>query len=84
MLLDEIEDKNGTRQSDYALAVIRGMCNWYAKRHENYTSPIIKGMQRRSTKEAARDRILNDYELRAVWKAASENSTHGAIVRVLL
>ena len=84
LLLDEIEDKNGTRQSDYALAVIRGMCNWYAKRHENYTSPIIKGMQRRSTKEAARDRILNDDELRAVWKAASENSTHGAIVRVLL
>jgi len=44
----------------------------------------VRGMQRRSPKEMARDRILNDDELRAVWKVASENGTHGAVVRLLL
>jgi integrase len=83
-LLDQIEDKHGTRQSDYTLAVIRGMCNWYAKRHENYSSPIVRGMMRRSPKETARDRILDDDEIRAVWKVAEANGTFGAIVRTLL
>jgi integrase len=83
-LLDQIEDKHGVRQADYALAVIRGMANWYAKRHENYASPIVKGMHRRSPKEAARSRILDDDEIRAVWKVAEANGTFGAVVRVLL
>jgi integrase len=82
--LDVVEDKHGTRQADYALAVIRGMANWYARRHENYMSPIVRGMQRRSPKEMARDRILNDDELRAVWQVASENGTHGAVIQLLL
>jgi integrase len=83
-LLDQIEDKHGVRQADYALAVIRGMANWYAKRHENYASPIVRGMQRRSPKEMARARILDDDEIRSVWKVASENGTHGAVLRMLL
>lgn len=83
-LLDQVEDKHGTRQADYALAVFRKMANWYAARHENYTSPVVKGMQRRSPKEAARSRILDDDEIRAVWKVAEANGTFGAIVRVLL
>jgi integrase len=83
-LLDKVDDKNGTRQADYVLQVFRGMANWYARRHENYTSPIVRGMMRRSMKETARDRVLDDDELRAVWKVASENGTHGGIVRLLL
>ncbi len=83
-LLDMVEDKHGTRQCDYALQVFRGMANWYARRHENYTSPIVRGMMRRTPKEMARSRILNDDELRGVWKLASENGTHGAAVRLLL
>jgi integrase len=83
-LLDQIEDKHGTRQADYALQTIRAIANWYARRHENYASPIVKGMARRSQKEMARKRILHDDEIRAVWKVAEANGTHGAIVRVLL
>jgi integrase len=82
--LDHIEDNHGVRQADYALAVISGLTNWYAKRHENYSTPIVRGMQRRSAKETARKRILNDDELRAVWKAAEGNGAFGAIVRLLL
>ena len=64
--------------------MLRGICNWYATRNDNYSSPIVKGMRRSNPKERARDRILNDDEIRAVWQAASENGTFGAFVRVLL
>jgi integrase len=66
-LMDQIEDKHGVRQADYALSVLTGMCNWYAKRDDEYLSPIIRGMRRRE--DDRRDRILNDDELRRVWKA---------------
>ena len=35
-LLDQIEKESGVRQSDYGLSIISGMCNWYAKRNEDY------------------------------------------------
>jgi integrase len=82
--LDQIEDKHGTRQADYALAVIRHICGWYAARHEGYDSPIVKGMRRTNPKESQRTRTLDDNELRAVWKQAEANGTFGAMVRLLL
>ncbi len=66
-LLDQIEDKHGARQADYALSIITGMTNWYAKRDDEYLSPIIRGMRRRE--DDRRDRILNDAELRRIWQA---------------
>jgi len=41
-LLDKVEDQSGARSSDYVLSIISGIANWYAKRHDDYTSPIIK------------------------------------------
>ena len=46
--------------------------------------PLCKGMRRANPKERARDRILDDDEIRAVWQAAEENGTFGAFVRVVL
>jgi integrase len=43
------------------------LCNWHAKRDEDYRSPIIKGMGRRGKTD--RDRTLSDRELRTLWKA---------------
>jgi integrase len=83
-LLDEIEDRNGPTAADYALRITRAICNWYAARHENYGSPIVRGMRRSNPKERARDRILSDDEIRAVWKRAAENGTFGGFVRMLL
>jgi hypothetical protein len=48
ILLDEIEDDHGARQADYVLAILSGICNWFAVRHDNYVPPIVKGMQRQS------------------------------------
>ena len=69
-LLDKIEDKHGVRQSDYALSILSGICGWYAKRDEEYASPIIRGLKRQ--KKNDRDRVLTDSEVRALW-----NETNG-------
>jgi integrase len=69
-LLDQIEDDNGLAQADATLAIVRRIANWHAARDDDFLSPFVRGMTRRKPKEHARKRILNDAELRAVWKAA--------------
>ena len=83
-MLDRIEDNNGARQADYALAIIRGIANWYAARHEDYFSPVVKGMRRTKPAERARKRVLDDDEIRALWKHAEGGGTFGGIVCLLL
>jgi integrase len=83
-LLDEVEDDHGARQADYVLAIVRGISNWYATRHDNYVPPIVKGMRRTSPKERARSRALDDGELRKIWRVAESNGTFGAFIRLLL
>jgi len=67
-LLDKIEDKHGVRQSDYALSILSGICGWYAKRDEDYASPISRGMKRQ--KKNDRDRVLTDSEIHTIWNEA--------------
>jgi integrase len=44
------------------------MCNWYAKRDEDYASRIIRDMKRQ--KHNARDRVLTENELHILWNEA--------------
>ena len=81
-LLDKVETKSGQRQANLTLAVFSSMANWYAAREDDYRSPVVRGMKRGDT--AGRDRILDDDELRAIWKQAEANGTFGAFVRVSL
>jgi integrase len=83
-VLDRIEDSNGPVSADFALAVFRMIANWFASRNEDYASPIVKGMRRTNAKARARSRILDDDEIREVWRAAEANGTFGAFVRVAL
>jgi integrase len=83
-LLDEVEDDHSARQADHVLAIIRGVMNWYATRHDEYIPPLVRGMRRTDPKQRARARILDDDELRAVWQAAEGNGTFGALIRMLL
>jgi integrase len=83
-LLDQIEDNNGGRQADYVLAIVRGIMNWFATRHDDYVPAIVKGMQRTSAKQRERDRILDDDEICEIWRAAEANGTYGALIRILL
>jgi integrase len=81
-LLDQVEDGHGPRQADYCLATVRAICNWYESRNDDYRSPVARGMKRVSAKAAARERILTDDEIRAVWNAAK--GPFGGIVKLLL
>jgi integrase len=83
-LLDRIANENGPVQADAVLAQISSICSWYQTWDDDYTSPIVKGMKRRKQAERARTRVLDDAELRAVWKAASACGVFGAFVQVLL
>jgi integrase len=84
-LLDNIEDANGAAGADTALAIIRRIMNWHAVRDDDFRSPIVKGMGRRKPSEHARSRILDDAELRSLWRAAdSMPGPFGHYVQFLL
>jgi integrase len=83
-LLDRVQDHHGTRAADYVLSIVRAIMNWYATRNDDYTPPIVRGMQRRSVKKQARERVLDDDELRAIWTAAESAGPFGAIVKLAL
>jgi integrase len=83
-LLDQIEDSSGPVAADAVLNTIGNISRWYATRHEGYASPVVKGMRRSNPKERARDRILSDEELRAVWKQAEANGAFGTFIRLSL
>lgn len=83
-LLDKVQDANGPRQADYTLAIIRSIMNWHASRTDEYIPPIARGMRRTDPKTRKRKRILNDDEIRVVWKVAEGKGTFGALVRFAL
>lgn len=83
-LLDDVEDDHGARQADYCLAIVSGIMNWFATRHDDYVPPLVRGMRRTNPKERARSRKLSDEEIRAAWKVAEANGTYGALIRLLL
>ena len=83
-LLDTVQDAKGPRQADAVLAIVRGIMNWYAARSDDYISPITRGMRRTDPKDRQRARILEDDELRVVWKVAKANGTFGALMQLAL
>nr|WP_285840223.1 integrase arm-type DNA-binding domain-containing protein [Sphingopyxis alaskensis] len=83
-LLDDVQDKSGTRQADAVLAQLSSLSNWYASRVDDYVSPIVRGMKRSGRTVTARKRILNDRELRLLWKVTDGFGTFGDFVRFAL
>ena len=86
-LLDRITEKHGVGQADAVLTTIRSLMVWHQARDENYTSPIVKGMKldKRSVEERTRDRILDDDEIRGLWKALDQvDPTFAGIVKLAL
>lgn len=82
VLLDEISAKHSPSVADGVLATVSKLFNWFAIRHDNYRSPLVRGMSR--AKSQARERILTDDEVRAVWAACDDTPIFGDLIRVLL
>ncbi|MEQ9491742.1 MAG: integrase arm-type DNA-binding domain-containing protein [Alphaproteobacteria bacterium] len=72
-LLDKLQDKGFRAQVNRVQSAISGALNWGVDAGYIEVNPIL-GLRRRF-KEAPRDRVLNDAELRSVWLAATERTT---------
>jgi integrase len=84
-LLDRIEAERGPAMADAILSGMSKVFGWWVLRSDDFASPLAPGMRRTSTKERARSRILDDDELRKVWRTASETEgAFAAFVQFLL
>lgn len=76
-------DNNGAVQADRVLATLNKMFDWYRQYDEHHVNPIIPEMKRSgSIAGRARDRILSDDEIRAIWAACGEIGTYDAMVQI--
>ncbi len=83
MLLDDIVDRGAPIAANRVLAILRKFCRWAVSREIISHSPC-DGVMARSA-EAPRDMVLDDPELRLIWKAADMLGwPFGPIVRLLL
>jgi integrase len=83
-LLDKIEDNSGARSADLALSYLGRVFNWFAKRDDDFRSPLVRGMGRYDNAANARSRVLTDDELRTMWKASEAAGYFGPLMRFLL
>jgi integrase len=67
-MLDSIVERGSPVQANRALAALRTMCRWAVERGLIDANPCT-GIRAPSV-ETARDRVLSDDELKAVWQAA--------------
>lgn len=81
-LLDDIAANNGKAQADQVLKIFSAIASWWARREDDYRSPIVRGMRRGEATK--RDRILTDDEIRAVWRATDRHGTAGGFVQFAL
>jgi integrase len=84
-LLDHIEDERGPVAADKALAFLSRLFSWHAARSDDFRSPLVRGMARTKPRDRARERILSDDEIRAIWKAAEkQRGPFASLVQFLL
>jgi integrase len=82
-LLDHLVDGGAPVGANRVLAAIRKLFNWAAGRSMLPANPCER--IQRPTDEVSRDRVLNDDELRLVWRAAGERGwPFGPIVQLLI
>jgi integrase len=79
-----MDGMTSVRQADLVLSYLRSMMTYYAKRNDDYVSPLIKGMGRYNVRDHRRERILSDDEIRALWKITGDLGFYGALCQVLL
>jgi integrase len=80
-LQDNVQDEHGTRTSDKVLSLVGTIFAFHQKRTSSFTSPIVTGMKRYSSKENARKRILTDDEIRSLWR---QQGTYADLLKLCL
>jgi integrase len=81
-LLDDLEDDRGPRAAGLAFAYLSKVMNWHASRDDDFRSPLVRGMARGQSK--ARERVLSDDEIRALWLGTASGDVFDRYLRFLL
>jgi integrase len=82
-LIDDVRAHSGRVAANRHLAALKVFFNWCVERDILPSSPAAH--IRRPTKEEARDRVLEDFELRVIWAATGEvQPVYGDLVRALM
>jgi integrase len=82
-LLDGMVDQGNPVSANRTLAALRKMFNWSESRYGLAGNPCNK--VETPGEETARDRVLSDDELAAVWRAANEQGGYfGAVIKLLI
>jgi integrase len=82
-LLDRIVERGSPIVANRVLGWLRLLCSWAVERDIIATSPCDR--IKPPAAETARDRVLSDDELKAVWKAADAlEPPYGAFVKLLI
>jgi integrase len=76
----KVKSLGGPLIASAALKQISKLFNWHAARSSDFTSPIVKGMDRGKAK--ARSLYLNDAELRVLWPLLDD--VYGAVLKTAL
>jgi integrase len=81
-LRDKVEEEHGPAAADRMLTTWSAFAEWHAGRNDDYRPPSIRKLR---VKPPARERVLSDSELRAVWQAADKlGYPNGHLVKLLL
>ena len=84
-LLKKIRTERGPVMAAHVLAVLRKLMNWHSADSDTFRSPIVKAMDKNKPAERAGGRVLDDDELRAVWRVADEmDHPFGGMVQFVL
>jgi len=84
-LLRKIDREHGPSMADYVLRTVRSLMMWYAEEDEDFRVPIVRPRRdRRSRENRARDRYLDDEEIRQLWHACEQCGMYGILTKLLL
>ena len=80
-MTDHIQDVAGATMADRCRTYLATALRWFAERDDNFNlGHAIVRVQPPAT-DGARARVLDDFEIRAVWAAAGGAGTFGAMVK---
>jgi integrase len=85
----EIKRAHGQSMATAVFTTITNILTWYSGEGDDYISPINRAVRKkidpRKAKERARDRFLDDDEIRALFKACDDiDPIYGSLIKCLL
>ena len=81
-LLSDLAEKSGPIAANRARANLSAMWTWAMRQGLTEAHPVTATAK--AAPERARERVLADDELRAIWQATDDGGDHSSIVRLLL